>query len=359
MTDYCEEWNFLVIEHIKNKNESEDKIQSLWESYLTNPFQFGYSSEKELMSKISLHIGSKTIEIPDIVLSINEEKICVIELKRYNLSKSKNYEDQLLNYMGHTDLYIPLGVLICDKLYIYWRNFAENKTDCLEIPFEFDNENGIKFVELFCKQNFDLENIHNFIKDKNNSKTNIENIRNEITKELIEKLLRQYFSSGYSKDDFDKAFSDINIEVGKKQHFVVNNVSSPAKTVEKISVVAGNASETVCIKGVTIPCYRNSEQTVQDFIKQTLKILFDNNLLSLEEIKRMQDKDYSDRTFGIQFPLLQADFNKIVISGHARYWTKFKVSNFYVCLFWWKGLSEVYDVNIASWLRRLECDSEA
>lgn len=358
MTNYHDEWKFLVNEHIKNRNESEDKIQSLWESYLTHPFQFGYSENKELISKIPLHIGSRNIEIPDIVLSINDKKICVIELKRYNLSKSKNYEEQLLNYMGHTNLHISLGVLICDKLYIYWRNFAENKTDCLEIPFEEDNELGIKFVELFCKQNFDLEKIHNFIRDKNNSKTNIENIKREITKELIEKLLRQHFSSEYSEEDFDKAFSGIDIEIGKKQHFVVNNVRPTEKTIEKNPAITGNASETVCIKGVKIPVYRSSEQTVQDFIKQTLRTLFDNNLLSSEEIKRMQDKDYSAKTFGIQFPLLQADFNKTVISGHSRYWTTFRVSNFYVCLFWWKGSSGVYDANIASWLRRLERDSE-
>ena len=76
-----------------------------------------------------------------------------------------------------------LGVVVCDKLYLYDYDFTqkENAYAEVEIPFEENNEDGAKFVELFSKDNFDKQKISDFIRSKSNSKDVIAKIKNETT----------------------------------------------------------------------------------------------------------------------------------------------------------------------------------
>ena len=97
---------------------------------------------------------------------------------------------------------------------------------------------------------------------------------------------------------------------------------------------------------------------MQDFVKETLRKLFTNGILSNAEINRLQDTDYSKQTFGIQYPLLQKEWKDCLDgTGKARYWgdspTK-KIGGFYVCSQWWKQSFTIYDTKIAEWLKTLE-----
>mgnify|MGYP006912266260 CR=1 FL=1 len=83
--------------------------------------------------------------------------------------------------MSHTDLRLSIGILVCEKLYLYLYNHSDNKNDCLEIPFEKDNELRIKFMELFNKSNFDVENVKNFIQSESKNKNDISKIKKEIS----------------------------------------------------------------------------------------------------------------------------------------------------------------------------------
>lgn len=357
MIDYMKEWNYLVDEHSRNLNESEDKIQTLWESYLSHPFQFGYENAGEVKSKYSLHIGSTDREAPDIMLQKGNNILCVIELKRYTLSKNDNFEKQLLNYMTHTDLHLSVGVLICNKLYMYWYDHSQNKSEFLEIPFERNNENGATFVQLFIKENYDEEKIRAFVHEHIHQAQNISAIKNEVTVELIRKLLSEYFSHSYAQDDCDEALSQIPIAIGHSSAGSSYNFAP----VQAEDFVARDGKEDVVINGISLPRYRDSATSVQDFVKQTLKTLFDNNLLSTEEIKRLQEKEYCQRTFGIQFPLLQKEWkNCFDGAGKPRYWgysPSKKIGGFYVCSQWWKHHFSMYDLNIANWLTALEVES--
>lgn len=353
--DYMKEWNFLVDEHNRNVNEAEDKIQTLWESYLSHPFQFGYDEAGDMIAKSSLHIGSKNREVPDIILSKNNVPICVIELKRYSLLKNSDFETQLLTYLTHPELHLSVGVLVCEKLYLYWYDHSLNKTEYLEIPFEHNNENGEKFVELFCKENFDSEKMLNFIQLENKSQKNIEAIKNEISEDLICKLLEEYLSEKYPNDDVKYVLSNLKLDLFSEPKNQIEIQSEIKKTSLNFNQpIVADGKTTVTINGIVLPIYRNSNQKVQDFVKQTLETLFSNNLLPVDEIKRLQNKEYCDQTFNIKFPLLESDSRKITISGHTRYWTNFRVSGFYVCSQWWKQLFDTYDKRLADWLRKLE-----
>lgn len=353
--DYKTSWNYLVSEYKKNFDAQEDKIQTLWESYFAMPFTFNFSGSDDIDSKRSLHIGSKDREIPDIILRSNHEDLCIVELKRYTLPKNTDYEKQLLNYMSHTDMRLSIGVLICKSINIYYYNQATNEQECFEIPFEEESIFGEKFVELFSKDNFSEEKIKLFIREQNESRSTEEKIKSEINVELIKQLFEEHFSKKFCNEEVSKVISELNISLNENvlnDYPVIRNLDT---TVKKAVIASGKT--TVTLNGVTIPIYRSNYQKVQDFIKQTLKTLFDKRILTSNEIMLLQDKQYSQNAFDIQFPLLEKNHaNTIDNAGHSRYWENFRVDGFYVCSQWWKQKFDTYDRMIASWLVSLEND---
>ena len=123
----------------------------------------------------------------------------------------------------------------------------------------------------------------------------------------------------------------------------------------KIPPKISTDKQTVVLNGVELPIYRSGYQSVQDFVKQTLQTLFGNKILTNNEIMLLQDKQYSQKVFDIQFPLLEKNHaNTIDNTGHSRYWSNFRVDGFYVCSQWWKQKFDIYDRVIASWLLSLE-----
>lgn len=208
-------WNLLCETHNQYRNNQESLIQTLWEAYLSE--LFGY---KKILGEIvphpSLVIGSTTREIPDILIQKNNEKLFLVELKQYSIPKNDTIEKQLLTYLTHTDMHLSIGILVCEKLYIYCYDFSTNSKTTLEIPFEKDNENGIQFIELFNRENYNESLIRNFVKDANSSVKNVADIRNSITSNLIIELLKQHFIEDYDEEDFTKAIKDLNIAVSRK-----------------------------------------------------------------------------------------------------------------------------------------------
>jgi len=112
-------------------------------------------------------------------------------------------------------------------------------------------------------------------------------------------------------------------------------------------------NETVEIKGVTIPLYRNSNERTQDYVKRLLHLLFNNALIPDTEISNLLDKKYSSKTFGISEALLQNDKENIKDrKGHTRYWTTEIFDNkYYACSQWWKDKEDMYASKIEKWIR--------
>ncbi len=351
--DYKKAWNYLVSEYKKNFDAQEDKIQTLWESYFAMPFIFNYSDSDDIDSKRSLHIGSKDREIPDIILRKNHEDLCIVELKRYSLPKNTDYEKQLLNYMSHTDMRLSVGVLICKTISIYFYNQASNEKECFEIPFEEESLDGEKFVELFFKDNFSEEKIKLFIRNKNRARWAEKKMQSEISVELIKQLLKEHFSKKFNERNVSKVISELNISLNENVTSISPIIKNFDSSVKKNVIESGKI--TVNLNGTTLPIYRSDSQKVQDFIKQTLKILFDRKILTSNEILLLQDKQYSKDVFLLDFPLLEKNHvNTIDKTGHSRYWENFRVDGFYVCSQWWKQRFDTYDEKIATWLISLE-----
>ena len=142
----------------------------------------------------------------------------IAELTQSSLLKKDDSEKQLLNYMSHTDLRLSIGILVCEKLYLYFYNHSDNKKDCLEIPFEKNNELGIKFMELFNKNNFDIEKARDFIQSESKNRKDISDIKKEISSELVEQLLMEHFTKTYNKDIVESALKDFSFNYSERKN---------------------------------------------------------------------------------------------------------------------------------------------
>ncbi len=238
---YIEGWNFLVAQHSEFYNQPECKIQNLWESYFSEIFGFK-KIFNEIDSQRKLHIGSTDREIPDIILKKDGKDLFIVELKQYSLKKNDDFEKQLLNYMSHTDLRLSIGVLVCEKLYLYFYNHSDNKNDCLEIPFEKDNKLGIKFMELFNKSNFDVENVKNFIQSEAKNKNDISKIKKEISTELLKQLLIEHFTKTYNKTAVESALKDFSFNCSERKN--ENDAGMLKNTIQNTKKSSYNKNET-------------------------------------------------------------------------------------------------------------------
>ena len=228
--NYNENWNLLVEQHSKSYGCGECKVQKDWENYFSEIFGF-----KNLLNEIDsqrvLHLGSKDRAIPDIILKKDDKDLFIVELKQYSLSRTKDFEKQLFSYMSHPDLRLSIGVLVCEKLYLYFYNHSENENVCLEIPFEENNELGIKFVELFSKENFDEEKAKEFIQTQSKNKNDIFSIKKEISPELIKQLLKEHFSEKYDENIVESTLKDFSFNCSERRINSINAVLPQKATV--------------------------------------------------------------------------------------------------------------------------------
>ncbi len=204
-------WNKIVDYFNKYKNYPEQTIQKLWEQMFSEIF--GYSNlDGEIDSQRNVVIGSKERAIPDIIIRLENKDLFVVELKQANLNCGN---EQLFSYLKI--LKTDIGILICDKIYLYYYDYTKNDKDQikLEVLFEYDNPDGEKFVELIEKQNFNKEAIKTYIEEKEKSKENILCIKNEINEELIHSLLKKHFSNTYTEEEYKQAIKDINININQ------------------------------------------------------------------------------------------------------------------------------------------------
>jgi hypothetical protein len=212
-------WNEIVDLFHENQSKDERIIQNDWEKMILRKY-LGFD-KSDIDSQRRLRIGSTDKKI-DVMLKKNGEEFCVIELKQHSHSKNQGGQAQLFSYLNQIKK-IKLGILVCDKLYVY--AFDYKLDDCeqafVEIPFEEDDENGLAFVHFFQKQEIDLDKIVDWVNEKYRERRDIERqrekereivekIKSEITGDLIKNLLRDHFVRKFGCADsfFEQAYRE-------------------------------------------------------------------------------------------------------------------------------------------------------
>ena len=221
-----EKWNKIVEIVNRNKGSQEQMVQLAWESIFSE--LFGYSRlDGDIDSQRPVKMGVST-KYPDIIIKNGNEDLFIVELKRPILHEGQS---QLFSYLNQ--LRMDLGLLICDKLYVYNYDCLSKEGDYsfIEIPFTNDNPNGIKLLDLLCKENFDKNKVKDFIAEYAQAKDDIKIIREKISSELIKNLLIQHFEKDFSKETIEQALSEYNFNYsthnsGMTSYTVAPNVSS-------------------------------------------------------------------------------------------------------------------------------------
>lgn len=208
--DNSKKWEFIVEQYSKLFNEQEEKVQKEWEGYCVEFLGFSKLCG-EIDSQRSIRIGSSERVIPDIILRKDDSDIFDIELKQYNLSFAEAFELQLISYLNQ--LHLSVGLIVCSKIYLYSYDYTNNNFVRMVIPFEKDNKDGIKLIELLNRDNFNTEEIKKFILSKDRRDKNIIEIKEKIDKQLMFDLVKEHFRQYYSEDEIDDALKKVEINV--------------------------------------------------------------------------------------------------------------------------------------------------
>lgn len=190
-----EKWNYIVKSYKQNYTKPESEVQRSWEDIFSEFFDYKKLCG-EIVTQTYIQLGSRTALIPDIVLKKDKEMLADVELKRHTLSIDEHYEKQLISYLKQLNL--SIGVIICNKIYLYVFSYP-NTIDRIEIAFEEKNERGVTFIELFNKNNFDVDKIKHFVSteiEKEEKRRDMIVIENEIKRKLnsdyIKECVREY-----------------------------------------------------------------------------------------------------------------------------------------------------------------------
>lgn len=233
-----EKWNLIVEGYQQLYSSLETKIQSEWEMYCAELFGF-----KKLLHEIDsqrhLSVGSGGAIIPDIILRVNNKDIFDIELKQYSLPFHESFESQLISYLNQTHL--SVGMVVCNKIYLYHYEYSTISVNKIEIPFEKDNQDGIALMDMLAKETFSAEKIRNYILKKKQHEQSISEIKHQLMdKDWIKETVKSKLLEKYSEADIDHVLSDFTFNATSKfnipmQHYDTHVESSKATHIDTIS----------------------------------------------------------------------------------------------------------------------------
>lgn len=208
---YETSWNNLVDEYNDNRNKKEELVQRTWEVLLSTLFHY---LKPDIYPQYSVKMGVSTKEA-DIVVKHGKDELFVMELKRHTMHEYDGQE-QLFSYLNQ--IKTDIGVLVCDKLYVYDFDYTKKTENYsyVEIDFTPGNPDGIKFVELFTSDNFDRQKIKDFIAQKNQSKKNIALMRKDLTDDFVKEAVKNHLAGKYPAEDIERGLKEMVITVRPK-----------------------------------------------------------------------------------------------------------------------------------------------
>jgi hypothetical protein len=95
----------------------------------------------------------------------------------------------------------------------------------------------------------------------------------------------------------------------------------------------------------------NGELTIGKFVRQTFRELVNDKLIGNDEVEKLQRKDYSKQTFGIQYPFLSKELKE-------KYWKNYMVEinniKYFVCSEWYEVPANNDRPYYVSWLKKMK-----
>lgn len=216
-----EKWNLIVDEYQRLHSSLEEKIQSAWEMYCAELFEY-----KKLLHEIDaqrhLSVGSGGAIIPDIILKVDGKDIFDIELKKYSLPFHESFESQLISYLNQTHL--SVGMIVCNKIYLYYYEYSTISVNKIEISFKKNNPDGIALMDMLAKDSFSAEKIRDYIAEKQKCEKNILKIRRQLENiDWIKTVIKNNLKTEFPMIDIDAVLDEYNIHALHKKTLTLQN----------------------------------------------------------------------------------------------------------------------------------------
>lgn len=220
-----EKWNeicFLLSDNIRTDISESDFEQNVVQALRVLDWK-EYSGDIEI--RPSFQVGAANRITPDFVIKDSDNrKLFVIEIKQPNIPLNSRFQQQLFSYMRQ--LKLEYGILIGQGIQIFYDGDLAKREDPIlleTIKFTKDNEKGLKFVEIFAKENFNQESLRNFTIN-GLKKLNRREEHKELTKKLLDEnyqakiseLIKQDFLDEYDGELIESVLENLTVEIRAK-----------------------------------------------------------------------------------------------------------------------------------------------
>ncbi len=225
-------WNFIVEDYKKLFSAKEETVDNRWRQYCTD--LFGYKALfNEVKTQTSITVGVHDHAIPDIILCRDGNDIFDIELKQYSFSFDKKMEDQLISYLKLTGL--SVGMIVCREIHLYAYNYAKKETRKIIIPFDTDNEYGIRLIELLNRDTFSKDEVVSFIEEVLDEEIRIQSVKDQLNADLVMNLIQEHFKESFTEKEVKRALEGFSVSVHSKQE--KPPVAHPPRTVSPVDPI--------------------------------------------------------------------------------------------------------------------------
>ena len=170
----------------------------------------------EITTQYPVQVGHET-KLADIVVSSEGIEQFVIEVKRPGHTICQEDERQMFSYMRLLKHQVMFGLYIGDDIRLYYddRSSQSFPEPLFIVDISKDNPDGVRFVELFAKESFDIEKLQEFCRWKKKELNKEQEIKEEIKmllsgngEELFKRLYREYCISRGLEEDFAERVLD-------------------------------------------------------------------------------------------------------------------------------------------------------
>ena len=311
-----EKWNELCF--ILSENIPTNMSEQLFELKVIQAFEkLGWSEyNNEIIVRESVQVGASNRISPDLVLKSKElGNLFIVEVKKPSFEiDNLTFKGQLSSYMGI--MRVELGILIGNKIQLFLDGKFFNEEGIIlidEIEFKRDNEKGLKFVQLFSKENYNREKIEIHAQEKiqelkeiNDFKKLKKQLLSENYNEKIVAYLKTELLKEYNEKIIEKIFQILEVKIRDKNKIV------PLENHEKRQTKKHSSIENFDNSSGKLP--------IGKYVQKTFNALVNNNSIDRNEIEKLQRRDYSKLIFDIQFPFLAKENSKYY--ERTRYWKK-------------------------------------
>ena len=179
----------------------------------------------EIVTQYPIQAGHENKYADIVVLQDNVEQF-VIEIKRPSHILQENDERQLFSYMRLLKHQVIFGLYVGDKIRLYYDDTTSQQLpeQVFSVDIEENNADGIKFIELFSKDSFNVESLTDFCKEQRKVFQERKQIQDEVcrilsdtTGQLFKNALREkYLGEGRSNYWVDSVLDQIVLTVSSR-----------------------------------------------------------------------------------------------------------------------------------------------